>query len=312
MQKTKKLKVSLTKSLRKMNISGGTSQSQSKAIRVSSSQKLNPNDYISHLLNSDLLAKIAHDIPARYLQNFMQVNKYINESLREYLPVFIKQHFLPKQIRSRAALEAAKNDALLNQNTLHTMSLEDFLLRVRPGLIEWVYLRQHYIEKFEELIRATQDNDAKKLLNLKRIALIYIDFTKEDIERFIQIQTFNYRDILVIYPEYIDISRMLFDEFMATIHPFIIEKFNQNDKNLYIHNLESLIADTHTRWQAQPRDQEEWDQYDNEMNNVIKYGDIITSIRHPEFSIDEIIEHREHKFQCHHCYPPHPRFTDYN
>jgi hypothetical protein len=298
MQKKQKLISPLTKSVRKMKISAGTGAS---SIITQTNKEPNPSDYISNLLNPDLLIKISKEIPIGYLKNFMQVNKYVNESLRSFLPTFIREHFIPKTIRSRAALEVATNDALLNPNTLHTMSFPDFLIQVRPALKNWPYLRQHYIEKFETLIRSSDDNDEKKLLNLKRISLIYIDFTQEDIERFIEIQTFNYRGMLVIYPEYIGIAQMSFEEFMRTIRPFIVQKFNENDKMLYINNLQSLINDTYNRWQGQPRDQEEWDQYEIEMNNVTKYGDIITSIRHPEYSEEEITEHRRDMFTCEYC-----------
>jgi hypothetical protein len=307
MQKTKKLKLPLTKSLRKMKISAGTSQ----AVTVSQ-EKPTPTDYISNLLHPDLIAKIAKDVPVRYLQNFMQVNKYVNEALRDFFPAFIKQHFIPKQVRSRAALEAAKNDAILNPNTLYRISLADFLTQVRPGLLEWQNLRENYIEKFTQLINETEDNGENQLYNLKRLALIHPEFTEEDLDMYTRIQVPSYYGRNITYPYHIDLAvpELTLQNFLTTLRPFIATKFNAEDKRQFINSLEQAITNTQNNWHRQPRNQEQWDQYEREMDISTKYDNIIISIRHPEFSEDEIIAHRMVRFQCPQCYPP--QLRDYN
>ena len=304
----RKLSLKIQKQIHlQMGATGAHSSSE-----LTNHKSLVPTDYISNLLHPDLIAKIAKDVPIRYLQNFMQVNKYVNEALRDFLPAFIKQHFIPRQVRSRAALEAAKNDALLNPNTLYRISLADFLAHVRPGLLEWQNLRENYIEKFTQLINETEDNGENQLYNLKRLALIHPEFTEEDLDMYTRIQVPSYYGRNITYPHHIDLAvpELTLQEFLTTLRPFIATKFNAEDKRQLINSLEQVITDKQNNWHNQPRNQEQWDQYEREMDISTKYDNIILSIRHPEFSEDEIIAHRMVRFQCPHCYPP--QLRDYN
>ena len=165
---------------------------------------------------------------------------------------------------------------------------------------------ENYIEKFTQLINETEDNGENQLYNLKRLSLLHPEFTEEDLNMYTRIQVPIYYGRYITYPNNIDLSVPDFtlQNFLTTLRPFIVAKFNAEDKRQFINNLENAITDTQNRWHRQPRDQEQWDQYEREMDISAKYDTIIISIRHPEFSEDEIIAHRMARFQCPQCNPP--------
>ena len=276
MQKSKKLKAPLNKSLKKMRLSAGTPQSV-----ALSDVKASPNDYITDIINPDLIIEIAGKIPIESLKNFMQVNKYVNQVIREVLPLFIRQHFVPQQVRSPIALENAKNDALLNPNTLHNMSLANFLIHVRPGLLEWQYLREHYIQKFTQLIIDTEDNGENRLYNLKRLALTHPDFTEADLDMYTRIQIPIYHGHYITYPERVDLSEIELDDFLTNMKPFIMSHFNPEDKRQFIDSLNREIRNVYNRWQRQPRNQEEEDESERDMAKATKYTTFIESLNNP-------------------------------
>ena len=290
----------------KKPVVAGNGESGSRAV-VARTQHTNaasaaehPENYIKHILNPELIEKVVKHVPLHNLLDFMVMSKTINKLVREVLPNFIKTRFMPGQIRNRLALAAARDDITLNPNTLYRMPLDQFLIEVRPAFIKtdlssikdpWSSIKGHYIEKFRQLINRSEDNDAKKLYNFKRIALIYPNYNQEDLIMYTRIIDFNKPPFNIEYPDTFDFYGMEFDDFIENVKPFIVEKFSDADKRAFTNELDNQIERLHGHWHAQAQTDSQEEARTNEENNVKKFQKMKVSIWHPLFTNAEIEEH---------------------
>jgi hypothetical protein len=259
------------------------------------------NPPIFKIFNDEFIKIIIQNLPMKSLKCLHYVCRDITFSIRRILPSIMR-------------LPIIRREGILNNAVLYHMPFDEFLRDIRPNLIDFPLIKNHYIQTLsqlrnQELPEEIEDqigienldrviSEKRALFDIKRLALINENLNENDL-----------RELFTLFDSGYDNNTPIIDdrslpEFLQVSRPFLIA--HPTIKQRYITDLEKTINSDRLEFLPnQPWDANDPDDpvnvenaYRTERKTSIKYR--IIALNNPTFNQEQIIQEKLREEQRRH------------